>query len=76
MDCPAEPYTPLPRPYAGLPEIDYPFGDQHLSQHSAGAFSCKLRALGSRMHVYGHSHFNRRTMIDGGPSTAVADCIA
>jgi hypothetical protein len=28
------------------------------------------RALGSRMHVYGHSHFNRRTMIDGGPSTA------
>jgi predicted phosphodiesterase len=25
----------------------------------------QLRALGSRLHVYGHSHFNRRTMIDG-----------
>ena len=25
MKCPAEVYQPSPRPYAGLPDIDYPF---------------------------------------------------
>ena len=25
MKCPAEVYTPSPRPYRGLPELDYPF---------------------------------------------------
>jgi putative transposase len=28
MRCPAELYTPSPRPYAGLPELDYPFHDK------------------------------------------------
>ncbi len=28
MKCPAEIYTPAPRPYRGLPEIDYPFHDR------------------------------------------------
>jgi putative transposase len=28
MKCPAEVYQPSPRPYAGLPDIDYPFHDK------------------------------------------------
>ena len=28
MKCPAEIYTPAPKPYRGLPEIDYPFHDR------------------------------------------------
>ena len=28
MKCPAEVYQPSPRPYTGLPEIDYPFQDE------------------------------------------------
>ena len=28
MKCPAEVYQPSPRPYSGLPDIDYPFHDK------------------------------------------------
>ena len=28
MKCPAEVYQPSTRPYAGLPDIDYPFHDK------------------------------------------------
>ncbi len=28
MKCPAEVYQPSPRPYRGLPDLDYPFHDQ------------------------------------------------
>jgi putative transposase len=28
MKCPAEVYQPSPRPYTGLPDIDYPFHDK------------------------------------------------
>ncbi|HEX2727348.1 MAG TPA: hypothetical protein VHN20_16120 [Beijerinckiaceae bacterium] len=28
MRCPAELYSPSPRPYRGLPELDYPFHDK------------------------------------------------
>jgi hypothetical protein len=28
MQCPAEVYQPSPRPYTGLPDIDYPFHDK------------------------------------------------
>lgn len=28
MKCPADLYAPSPRPYAGLPEIEYPFHDR------------------------------------------------
>jgi len=28
MKCPAEVYQPFPRPYTGLPDIDYPFHDK------------------------------------------------
>ena len=28
MDCPAERYAPSTRPYAGLPDLDYPFHDK------------------------------------------------
>jgi hypothetical protein len=28
MKCPAEIYQPSPRPYTGLPDIDYPFHDK------------------------------------------------
>ena len=28
MDCPADRYRPSPRPYTGLPDLDYPFHDK------------------------------------------------
>lgn len=30
MKCPAEIYTPSPRPYRGLPELSYPFHDREV----------------------------------------------
>ncbi|MBM3520980.1 MAG: transposase [Alphaproteobacteria bacterium] len=30
MKCPAEVYTPSPRPYRGLPELSYPFHDREI----------------------------------------------
>ena len=30
MKCPAEVYQPSPRPYTGLPDIDYPFHDKNI----------------------------------------------
>ena len=37
MRCPAECYTPSPRPYAGLPELHYPFHDKAVTVTTCGA---------------------------------------
>ena len=36
MRCPAECYVPSSRPYAGLPELDYPFHDKTVTVTTCG----------------------------------------
>ncbi len=36
MRCPAELYSPSPRPYRGLPELDYPFHDKAVTVTTCG----------------------------------------
>ena len=36
MNCPAERYTPSPKPYAGLPDVEYPFHDRDILVTSCG----------------------------------------
>jgi putative transposase len=36
MHCPAERYTPSPRPYTGLPDLDYPFHDKAVTVTTCG----------------------------------------
>lgn len=36
MACPAERYNPSPRPYRGLPELDYPFHDRDILVTACG----------------------------------------
>jgi len=36
MDCPAEHYQPSPRPYQGLPDINYPFHDKAITVTTCG----------------------------------------
>ena len=36
MRCPAECYQPSTRPYAGLPELDYPFHDKTVTVTTCG----------------------------------------
>ena len=36
MQCPAERYSPSQRPYAGLPELDYPFHDKTVTVTTCG----------------------------------------
>lgn len=36
MDCPAERYNPSPRPYTGLPDLDYPFHDKAVTVTTCG----------------------------------------
>ena len=36
MSCPADLYTPSPRPYAGLPDISYPFHDRDVLVTACG----------------------------------------
>jgi putative transposase len=36
MACPAERYSPSPRPYRGLPELDYPFHDKAVTVTTCG----------------------------------------
>jgi Integrase core domain len=36
MQCPAERYTPSPRPYTGLPELDHPFHDKTVTVTTCG----------------------------------------
>ena len=41
MRCPAEVYQPSPRPYTGLPDIDYPFHDKTIVVTVAAALCGK-----------------------------------
>jgi putative transposase len=43
MRCPAEHYAPSTRPYAGLPELDYPFHDKTVTVTTCGriCFDCR-----------------------------------
>lgn len=36
MHCPAQHYTPSPRPYTGLPDLDYPFHDKAVTVTTCG----------------------------------------
>ncbi len=36
MACPAERYSPSPRPYRGLPQLDYPFHDKAITVTTCG----------------------------------------
>ena len=36
MRCPAELYAPSPRPYAGLPDLQYPFHDKAVTVTTCG----------------------------------------
>jgi putative transposase len=36
MACPAERYSPSPRPYRGLPELAYPFDDKAVTVTTCG----------------------------------------
>jgi hypothetical protein len=36
MQCPAQRYRPSPRPYRGLPDIDYPFHDKAATVTTCG----------------------------------------
>ena len=36
MGCPAERYQPSPRPYTGLPDLDYPFHDKAITATTCG----------------------------------------
>jgi hypothetical protein len=59
MKCPAESYQPSPRPYTGLPDIDYPFHDKTIVVTRCGRiglqqknqFQPGLRRAGRRHHV-------------------------
>jgi putative transposase len=45
MRCPAEHYTPSPRPYAGLPELDYPFHDKAVTVTTCGRICFNRRKI-------------------------------
>jgi putative transposase len=45
MRCPAEHYTPSPRPYAGLPELDYPFHDKAVTVTTCGRICFDRRKI-------------------------------
>jgi putative transposase len=45
MRCPAECYTPSPRPYAGLPEFRYPFHDKAVTVTTCGSICFENRKI-------------------------------
>ena len=45
MACPAERYTPSPRPYRGLPELDYPFHDKAVTVTTCGRICYKKKKI-------------------------------
>ncbi len=45
MRCPAELYTPSPRPYHGLPELDYPFHDKAVTVTTCGRICFDSRKI-------------------------------
>jgi putative transposase len=45
MRCPVERYTPSARPYAGLPELDYPFHDKAVTVTTCGRICFNRRKI-------------------------------
>lgn len=45
MACPAERYTPSPRPYEGLPELEYPFHDKAITVTTCGRICLNRRKI-------------------------------
>jgi putative transposase len=45
MRCPAELYTPSARPYAGLPELEYPFHDKAVTVTTCGRICFERRKI-------------------------------
>ena len=45
MACPAEHYAPSTRPYAGLPELHYPFHDREVTVTTCGRICLKRRKI-------------------------------
>jgi putative transposase len=45
MACPAERYSPSPRPYRGLPELDYPFHDKAVTVTTCGRICDKKKKI-------------------------------
>jgi putative transposase len=45
MACPAERYSPSPRPYRGLPELDYPFHDKAVTVTTCGRICYKKKKI-------------------------------
>jgi putative transposase len=51
MACPAERYSPSPRPYRGLPELDYPFHDKAVTVTTCGRICYKKKKI-NLSHVF------------------------
>ncbi|RUU95289.1 IS481 family transposase [Mesorhizobium sp. M6A.T.Cr.TU.017.01.1.1] len=45
MACPAERYSPSPRPYRGLPQLDYPFHDKAVTVTTCGRICYKRKKI-------------------------------
>jgi len=45
MRCPADLYSPSSRPYAGLPDVDYPFHDKAVTVTTCGRICYKRRKI-------------------------------
>ncbi len=48
MQCPAQRYRPSPRPYRGLPDIEYPFHDRAASPPADESASIGRRSISAR----------------------------
>jgi len=55
MRCPAELYTPSVRPYAGLPELDYPFHDKAVIVTTCGRICFNRQKINLSQVFAGHT---------------------
>lgn len=54
MRLPAEVYAPSPRPYAGLPELDYPFHDRDVLVTACGRICMHRKKINISTVLAGH----------------------
>ena len=54
MQSPAQRYTRPPRPYAGLPSVDYPFHDKTVTVTACGRICLKRKKVNLSMVFAGH----------------------
>jgi transposase InsO family protein len=55
MKCPAEIYTPSPRPYNGLPELGYPFHDRSILVTACGRICLHRKKINISTVLAGHT---------------------